>query len=190
MTDQEFINKLGTKWPKDMNTIDSDDILRMLPKYIDTSRLEELYDSILENYEYKTFPSWAFIKKQIDSIIGSFGGTNDSVIDCCRHVADQKQQWKKWTAKQLLTVYLKIVKKKAHDMTILEKEFYHFWGDLYYEYLSIKEQSNESAIIQRHCEYVRECIVFGKPIEKYLIPVDKKIPVIKLENSINFIKQI
>lgn len=157
----EFIKRLKGKFPKDVNQYDIEDIENFLVE-LENDEIEKLYGNIIDSYEYKTFPSLAFIKKLYKGTtnFNSQTPSGNRYDDIIYNNNSVHSVWLLWPLKNIIDRLILI--SKVDEMSLTEMDFWGMFSVIYYEMRHMKEKEYNKAGIQDHLEYIFEQIKLGK----------------------------
>ena len=159
MLKTKFVKGLDA-WYKDGNEVKTEEVMNWVDRcQISPEQLQILYEEIIENYKYKTFPTLAEIKKFWENIYLEKPTTE--TLDIIR----QRNLTKSWDIRKLIRKLSEIRKKLRVNFfseKILESheiDFCHQWSCLWSEYQILQDSGITGYRMEGHLEAVKEYII-------------------------------
>lgn len=165
MNFEDFIKLLTKRYGAPKNEQVTED----LRKYFFDRRInyDTLYDLIVENYEYETFPNLAKIKS-ISSAVGSHKGSKDKVmefIDYQKQIIDDSKSYS--VEKILKTIKAIRAQQEKRTLRTVEISFLHYWSSLENFAGILKDKLHLDGEIYRMCLSVKDRICQGNDDNSY-----------------------
>ena len=161
MTHREFMDQMTNRYGKPKNDMFASDIMRYLED--EAPDCSQLYNIIIDHYEYENFPNRSKVKK----LWQSHGGmkTSDKTADILRSIENFHRVCNNKTATELFNWCEKIYART--DRSFSQIEFISRWETLYYHWTRMREEGANIDTITVYCEKVKESIIRGE-VESFM----------------------
>lgn len=163
MTIEDVVKRLTERYTKDFNPIVVDDFQLWLERQdINSLQLDVLYNSIIENWNYKTFPPLKKIKE--------WWGAKGKVNSYTNYPTIQKvlEETRSWSVENILKEYDEIKLKGdaigRDNLLIRDKHFLYVWDDLIHYDWQLREFRHSELEITNYLEGVKESIIRGEKV--------------------------
>jgi hypothetical protein len=165
----DFKKKLSSYFskPSDQIIVEVENYLNQIP----ADHLENLYEWVLDNHEYKTFPNRAQINKFYQQMLKSrpdrnYQNARNKYEQIYFDLKQKREKWKTFKIKHIWDILHKIhgMQKKCIKLSLFENDFWAIYGDLYFE--TIKTKGWEIEKKKNHLQHIKECLENGEYFER------------------------
>ena len=162
MTIDECVTRLSERYDKDLKTVIVEDFKLWLERQnINSLQLDVLYNTIIENWQYKTFPPHAKIKEWW----GAGRVTHATNYLTYPKVLDET---KSWSVDKILTKFEEVSNKKNalgwDNLSPWNQCFFYVWDALHTYDWQLREKRWSELEITPYLEGVKASIVKGERI--------------------------